>query len=474
MGEKPARNIQFSVLERSKRERIHEASLHLIEKVGMKIGGERALGTLKHHGAETGADGLTRIPRRLVEHALYCCPKEMTLFTRDGQPAILLDAARHTYFGCHSDMMEFVDPGSGQVRNFLRQDIKTMCRLADALPNIHFALSVGLASDVPPEIQAQVSFLDTVRHFGKTINFSTNNVESLPEILEIAAVVAGGPQSLRQKPFLFYYCEPIPPLQHPRESTEKLILCAERGVPVVYMPYCMMGGTSPMSFASTLAQCNAEVLTGLTLTQLVSEGAPFIYGAMPSLMDMRTTIGSYGAAEFHLLVAAASELADHYCLPFYGTAGCTDARLLDEQAVAESTLELFSTLLSKANLVHDIGVSDHCRSVNPELVLLCDELISMLRAYTQGVEVNDETLALTVIEQVGPGGAYLSEMHTLERCRDIFYPSFFSRKMNNPDRSEVRDALRARLGVILLEHPPRPLDPAVEAQLQRWIGLYGT
>ncbi len=101
------------------------------------------------------------------------------------------------------------------------------------------------------------------------------------------------------------------------------MISAEAGIPVVYMPYCMMGGTAPMSRAAALAQCNAEILAGLVLHQLAAEGAPFIYGAMPSILDMKTTVGSYGAVEFHLLVAAAGELSASYGLPFYGTAGCT-------------------------------------------------------------------------------------------------------------------------------------------------------
>ena len=165
--------------------------------------------------------------------------------------------------------------------------------------------------NVNPQIQTVTSFLETVKNFSKTMNFSTNDVESLEGVIDMAAIVAGGHDQLRQKPFIFNYCEPIPPLNHPAESTEKLYISAENRIPVVYMPYCMMGGTSPQSFAGSLAQCNAEVLTGLVLTQLVSEGTPFIYGAMPSIMDMKSTIGSYGAIEFHLLVAAASEMADH-------------------------------------------------------------------------------------------------------------------------------------------------------------------
>lgn len=468
MGLSAERNISFSILSREKIERLHEATVHLLEKVGMRMGGERSLKLLKEAGCAVDDGGLVKIPRFLLDWALQTVPKELVLYDRAGELAMTIDRNQPVYFGCHSDMLEIVDPATDQVRDFLRSDTATLCKIADALPNIHFVLSVGLSKDVRPEIQTQITFIETLKHFSKTINFSTNDTESLQEVIDIAAMVAGGRRQLQEKPFIFNYCEPLPPLTHPQESTEKLYISAQNRIPVVYMPYSMMGGTAPMSFAGTLAQCNAEVLSGLVLSQLVNEGAPFIYGAMPSIMDMKSSIGSYGAVEFHLLVAAASELTSYYGLPFYGTAGCTDAKVMDAQAVVEATMEIFSTLLSQANLVHDIGVADHCRSVNPELIVLCDEVIEMLKHYIQGVSVDDQSLALDLIERVGPGGAYLTELHTMNNFRNVFYPTLFSRKMKNPDRSEVRDKIRDRMADILANHQVPSLDPSIHLELDGW------
>ena len=468
MGIAAKRNINFSILDPSKIEKIHEASVHLMETVGMRVGGQRSLDTFKKAGCTVDKGGIVKIPRSLLEWALRTVPKELVLYDRAGQPSMTINSDTPVYFGTHADQLEFVDPFTGQVRDFLKADTATMCTLADALPNIHFVLTVGMSKDVRPEIQTQISFIETLKHFSKTINFSTNDIGALQEVIDIAAIVAGGHRQLQDKPFIFNYCEPIPPLTHPEESTEKLFISAVNRIPVVYMPYCMMGGTSPVSFAGTLAQCNAEALSGLVLHQLASEGAPFIYGAMPSIMDMKTTVGSYGAVEFHLLVAAASELVAFYGLPFYGTAGCTDAKKLDVQAVAEVTMEIFSTLLSKAHLIHDIGVSDHCNSVDPQLVVLCDELVEMLKHYTQGVEVNDESLCLDLIGKVGPAGAFLGEPHTMQNFRKVFYPTLFSRRMKNPDQSEVQDKIQARIREILTSHQVPALETSILSRLDAW------
>ncbi len=469
-----ARNIGFSVLNQGKIDKIHEKSMYILEHVGMKITGERAVRLLLGNGAELGADGLVRFPGKLVGQALHSAPKEITLYTRDGQPAMVINRENRAYFGTHADQLELVDPCTGSVRKFLKEDIAMMCKVADYLPNIHFVLSVGMTADVDPKVQTQSTFIETVKHFSKTINFSSNDVESLRDIIAIAAEIAGGLDKLQAKPFIFNYCEPIPPLTHPLESTEKIWISAENRIPFVYMPYCMMGGTSPMSKAATLAQCNAEVLAGLVLSQLVSPGAPFIYGAMPSVFDMRTSVGSYAAPEFHLNIAAMADLAAHYGLPFYGTAGCSDARVIDEQAVAEAAIEIFSTLLSKAHIIHDVGVMDHCKSVSPELVVLADEIIEGLKHYTAGIEVTEDDFALAVIEQVGPGGHYLGETHTNRNFRQIWYPSLFSRKMNNPDFSEVSGKIKDKIKAILEQHEvPRPAASVLQilAKWEQKLGL---
>ncbi|SMD11787.1 trimethylamine methyltransferase family protein [Sporomusa malonica] len=462
------RNINFSVLNQEKIDKIHEKSMYIMENIGMKVTGERAVKLLLDNGATLGDDGLIRITRTMVDKALKSAPKEITLYTRDGQPAMVINSENQVYFGTHSDQLEIVDPFTNTVRQFLKKDIQTMCKVADYLPNIYFVLSVGMTADVDPKVQTQSTFIETVKNFSKTINFSTNDIESLQDIIDIAADIAGGLDKLQEKPFIFNYCEPIPPLTHPLESTEKIYISAENRIPFVYMPYCMMGGTSPMSKAATLAQCNAEALAGLVLTQLVSEGAPFIYGAMPSVFDMRTSIGSYAAPEFHLNIAAMADLVAYYGLPFYGTAGCSDAKVIDEQAVAEASVEIFSTMLSKANIIHDVGVMDHCKSVSPELVVLANEIIEGLKHYTAGIEVADEDFAIDVIEKVGPGGHYLGETHTNKNFRKVWYPSLFSRKMNNEDFSEVSGKIKVKIADILKEHEVPKLDDSILEKLAKW------
>lgn len=228
------RNIAFSVLNQEKIEKIHEKSLYLMKKVGMRISGDRTIKLLKENGVTVTADGLMQIPEKLVEKALKSAPKELILYTRQGEPSMMINKAgeqeacpegaaagreasptlkrgNQVYFGTHADQLELVDPFTNQVRKFLKKDIQTMCKVADYLPNIFFVLSVGMTADVDPRIQTQSTFMETVKNFSKTINFSSNDVDSLKDVINIAATVAGGLDKLQEKPFIFNYCEPIPP-----------------------------------------------------------------------------------------------------------------------------------------------------------------------------------------------------------------------------------------------------------------------
>ena len=442
------RNVGFSMLDAEKLEKLHEKTLYILEHIGMKFDGERALQILKNAGIQIEEGNIVKISPAYVERALKSVPKTLKLYNRDGVEMMTVDSSNQFYFGTHADQLEFVDPFGG-VRPFLKSDVKTMCKVASALGNISFVLSVGMAVDSDPSVQTQTTFIETLRQFDKTINFSSNEVSSLSDCINIAAEFVGGLKNLQEKPYIFYLCDPIPPLTHPIESTEKIIICAENRIPFIYMPYCMMGGTSPMSAASTLAQCNAEILGGLVLSQLVAEGAPFIYGAMPSIIDMRSTIGSYAAPEFHRNIAAMADLAAHYGLPFYGTAGCTDAKTLDQQGAAEISAQILSSMLSKANIIHDVGIMDHCNNVSPEAVVFADELIEAYKHYSSGINMDDEDFVLDVIKEVGHGGHYLETDHTLDNFHSIWYPNLFSRKMQNPDESEVMPLIKRRIRDIL-------------------------
>lgn len=448
----------MKVLSSEKIKLIRNTSFSILEEIGVKVQDKEALEMLHSIGAYVEKDGLVKIPYYLIEKALRSAPKRITLYDRKGTASMVLED-KNVYFGCSADCLKYLDPFTGKEMPFTSEHSAIMARIGDYCSNISFINPVGVLTDYDPRMCSQVSFTRVLSNTTKTINFISNEAKATADIIEVATAIAGGKEELKRKPFVFHYCEPIPPLTHSEESCQKLMLCADAGVPVVYNPYCMMGGTAPVTLAGALAQSYAEILSGLVIHQAKKEGAPFIIGNMPATIDMRTTIGTYGAPEFYLALAGSSEIAHSFGLPFYGTAGTTDAQILDYQAVAESTMNSFVNMLSWCNIVHDVGIMYHCSILSPELVVLTNEILDMLKVIRQGIPVNDEMLALDVIKQVGPTGHYLKHRHTLSHFRKIWYSDIYDRSMNQDMSLSVNEKINQKAKEIIEKHEVEPLMP---------------
>jgi trimethylamine--corrinoid protein Co-methyltransferase len=235
---------------------------------------------------------------------------------------------------------------------------------------------------------------------------------------------------------------------------DKLLFAATHGVPAVYTPGIMTGGTAPVTVAGTLVTGNAELLSGLVLSQLQAAGAPFIYGGVFTSMDMASSVFLYGSPEFYLFNIALAEMAHHYRLPVFGTCGCSDAKVLDEQAAAEAAASTLVATLSGANLIHDIGYLESGLTACFELIVLVDELIGLARRLERGIGLSEEMLALGEIAAVGPGGHFLDREHTVRHFRqELWFPRLFDRRRfdawNQDGARPLGARLRARVREIL-------------------------
>ncbi|WPK69183.1 Glycine betaine methyltransferase [Eubacterium callanderi] len=470
MAEKRQGSIEYQVLSKEKIQFIHEKSLELLESVGIKVGGEQVTDMLLSNGCETMEDGYMRIPSSLVEKCLELAPKEVVLYDRDGNPNMYLDQRNFKYFGSIADGMEFFDPDIDKLRTYTLEDSSIMCTLCDALDNFDFMVFTGVYYGPRTEVHTQLFYYNVIKNFSKTISLSTNDVEGLKSAIEISKIIAGGADKLAEKPFVFHYCEPIPPLGFPYDSTERIRLAADAGIPIVSMPYSMMGGTAPVTKTMALIQNNAEVLAGLVIAQLTRPGVGYIYGSMPTVFDMKSTIGSYAAPEFHLNINASAELSDFYNLPFFGTCGVSDAKILDIQCAAEGMMQVMNAMLGKQNIIHDIGMLDHGSNMNPLYLLFIDELIDMVKAYVKGYDIEEEDVDMDVFKRCKPLGHYMYDEHTMKNFKSsVRYSDIFTRKMVNPDESEVMPLLKKRYHNILSQHHCSPMDGERLAKLEAYL-----
>jgi trimethylamine--corrinoid protein Co-methyltransferase len=475
---------QFRILSDKQIEELHFATLQILERTGVLFECQEAIELLDGAGADVSDPNRIKIPSYLVEQALGTAPKMITFYSRDGEPAFVLNGQTGCHYGSAPDPRQLRDPYTGEMRTCYVEDIADLSRLIDALPNIEWTYTASANITLPTfsglDISDRVTLLQFVRNSSKPIISEITNVQALREMIELCSIVAGGEEQLKRKPFFGGSCEPVTPLVQGKDAMEKSLLCAEKGIPMVVYSMPMAGATTPATWPGVLTLASAEVLSQLVVLQLKNPGAPVVYGGIPNIMEMKSTIFPYGAPELSLLVAAMTELCHYYKLPMFGTAGCTDAYNVGAQMGAEITYQILMTELSGADLVHDIGILYHGLA-SAEVIVFCDEIIDMVRVSTGGIEINEETLPLDLIERVGPRGTYISEKHTLKHFRKFWAPSLFDRSAVRVEGAkDCEDLVREKTIKIIETHQPKPPSDDVMKELNKleagWlkrIGLEG-
>ena len=295
------------------------------------------------------------------------------------------------------------------------------------------------------------------------------------DTIRLASIVAGGEEELKKRPMLLGFHNPVSPLQHSKELTEGLMVYAKYKQPVSIAPEAQAGATAPITLAGLLTQQNAEVLSGITIAELTNPGTPVLYGAVSVPLDMKTGNIALGAIEVGLINAAAAQLARYYGLPSRGTGGTTDSKIPDIQAGFEKAATLLMAASAGINFIYDAaGALESTLTASFEQAVIDNEICGMVARALRGIDVNDETLAIDVIENVGPGGQYLSQKHTLKHLKkEQYIPKIIKReKREDWERAGSKDlwkVAREEAKKILKEHQPEPLDKDIEKELKRTI-----
>jgi len=281
-------------------------------------------------------------------------PGRIVLAGRDRSRKIALET-NHIYFGTGSDCPFIRDPYDNKRRRYTYQDSYNAAKIADSLPHINFYMPLGLTSDVPIGTYDRHQFLAALQGVTKPLVVTAVDREGLDDQYQMACEVVGGEDEFQKTPLFVIYTEPSSPLEHSKDATEKVLYAAEKSIPAIITPCPSAGGTSPATMAGVLVQALAESLSGIVVSQLKKEGAPVIMGGVVTIMDMLTTAYCYGAPELSLLSAGLTEIAKWLGLPMFSTAGCSDAKSLDQQAAIEGAISIATAALSGASLIHDVG-----------------------------------------------------------------------------------------------------------------------
>jgi trimethylamine---corrinoid protein Co-methyltransferase len=460
---------QFAVLSDTQIQDLHLAALETLRRTGIRFFHQEAVEMLAQAGAFVSDGNLVKIPAAMVEDAVASAPGRIIMCDRDGAPAVFLEGTK-VYFGTGSDCLNYLDPLTGEHRKFTQADLVDGYHLCDALPNIHFVMSIGIPVDVPGHATYDAQMALMLEHTSKPIVFVTNDRASCQRAIDMAAAVAGGYEVLAEQAHILLYSEPSSPLKQSETAIDKLLLMADYRLPVVHSPGPQMGATAPITMAGGLVMSVAEIMSSLVVHQLRRRGAPFVFGAGLHHMDMGAMQICYGSPEFQLTKAAVAQLGRWYGLPTWGYAGCSDAKVMDEQAAAEATMSVMMAKFTGANLIHDVGYMESGLTASYEMIVLTDELIAMTDHMMKGIEVNEQTLLVDELHEVGPGGQFLGTDATVKRYREFWFPELLDRKIRPQWEAAGATTLGQRLNTkvrrIIKDYKPKPLTADKQQKVQ--------
>ncbi len=453
----------------AKCKKIHEASLEILDRVGARLHMEEAIQLLKKAGARISDSNLVRIPSQLVEKSLTTVPKKVVLYDRHERPAIHL-GNHNRYYGPGSDCLNIIDHRDGIRRKPLLKDVVEGAILCDSLENIDFLMSMVLPADVDQSTADRVQMEAMLNHNTKPIIFVSYDFNSCIDCVDMAEAVMGGAEALRENPLVACYINVPTGLIHNEDSLRKLLFLAEKNIPSLYIPSSTEGVSSPITTAGAIALDYAGVLVGLVLSQLKQEGAPIIVpGMSPGPLDMRTAVNPYCDPEQGIM----QSMAKFYNLPMFSLGGASESKVVDQQAAAEASLSLLFETLTGSDLIHDLGYLESGLTFSFSQLAICDEIVDWIKGFTKDVKVTEETLALDVIEEVGPEGNYLKTEHTLKHYKERWYPDLFERDTYDSWHGKGGKTLSERAGerasLILAEHKPEPLPSKIKEKLQGFV-----
>jgi trimethylamine--corrinoid protein Co-methyltransferase len=467
--------VNFSILSKEDLEKIHETTLKVLETTGFRINSQKCLKILEEGGCKVDYKSQTAlIPPHLVKEALRKNPKSITLCARNPKYDAPLDQ-RHVYITTDGNGTQTFDMETGERRASTKEDIAKSAIISDALDVVDIYWPLVSAQDYPAHVRHLHDLEASLSNTEKHVTFETTmSPKEARYQIEMASAIVGGEKKLKKRPIISSLHCTSAPLQMDGNSMEAALEFSKASVPVMFFGMPQPGATGPVTLAGSLVVNNAEVLSCLVITQLAYPGAPVIYGAGIAAFDMRTLKRAGGGPEHGLTGAAAGELARYYGMPSIVGGFVSTAKMPGAQGCYEKFASGLPQVLSGCSMIAGIGLLDDCTTLAFEEILIDAEIVKIVYRIAQGIEVNDNTLALDIIRKVGPGGHFLAERHTLENLRrEHFIPELTDRRsfetwLKDGAKDIVKIA-KEKVKLILQKHKVQPLEREVQKEIKNII-----
>lgn len=465
--------MNIGVLNEDETAAIHEASLRLLEGVGVHVPHRETMERFADSGAAVDFDSeRVRIPPELVQDCLEAAGKSFAIYGRDPAKTASFGVGKRNYNSIAGEA-SWLEEDTLTRRYARLEDVRTACKVADALPGINVVGAMSDPQDISSAVQDVFVVKEMLKHTSKPIHFWFNTRASARYVCEMLTAMAGSEEAVASRPPTYNFLEPISPLRFPRDGIDLLYETARFSLPVSIGPMAQAGATAPVTLAGTMAQENAEILAGICITQLISPGVPVCYGGIAHTFDMRTTQLVFAGPEQALMAVGFVQLGKRYGLPVYINVGLTDAKIPDAQAGMEAGITLAMGAAAGADIFGHLGICGVDQASSLVMLMMQHELIGYVERLMDGIAVTAETLATDVIERVvGGEGGFLGDEHTVRHFRqEHWFPELLDRRFFDPwaedGRKGMAERCRQKLQHILDTHEPEPPPKELADELER-------
>jgi len=455
-------------------EEIHEGSLQILEEVGIKVEFEQGLKILDQAGAKVDyQSGRVTIPRQLVAQCLETLPRRFAYAARNPEKDCLLEPGGRLYARTAGSPDFIIDIDTDEWRPVTSKDVRELYTLMDALDGISIP-TAAFAQDWPKFGRDILMLREMFNHTDKHIHLRTDTVETLPHMLEMAAIVAGGKEKLKERPVVSLLEGMVSPLRFIDVMVNALLLCGEYGIPLEVCCMPMAGSTGPVTMVGNLQLLNTEFLAGVVISQSAHPGAPLVYAPRPMLMDLRTGFSLAGSIDGEMAAVAGVQMARFYNVPVSVHGQWSDSVLDDGQSILEHAYTALMGAFSGANILVGAGSIQETLTISHAQLVIDDEINKICFRALEGFAVDRDRLGVEAIARVGPGGNFLADEHTVKYCRGERYtPELFYRgsveQWEAEGRKSFRQRAKERAKAILAEHKPHRLPEGVRQELDDYV-----
>jgi len=412
-------------------EAIHFATLQVLKNTGIKIESEKALDIFHAAGARVerhGDHGIVKIPNYIVEDCIRWTPRNGCFYGRRPEDDYITNGTRVSFSAGFGEHVNIIDIDTQKIRPTVKADVADITRIQDYLDVISVVERAACSGDKYPDTQPLHNYEAMVNNTSKHCFLGFGGGRNAKKIIEIAEIAGGGVKNFQNRPIVTAFVCPTSPLTLVRDCCETIMESATNGAGIAAISMSLSGASSPATLGGVVVQHNAEVLSALILAQLTRKGTPFTYCGCSTIMDMQLGTSPVGVPENALLTVATVKMAQYYQLPSWVGGGGSDSKLPDAQQAYDFSLTAMPAALAGANVIYGIGAIESILTFDYAAMITDAEQAERILRVVGGIEINDESMVLDVIHEVGPGGEFLSHEHTYRHMKQMSQAKLFDRR----------------------------------------------